>query len=91
MNGSLKSGINSQTAKIPEVLLNIQYEAGILLLRIGKTKELNVTSGKIYAKSVLSHREECSTKSDSNEAFVCRTEAIDASANPSFGKLSVSK
>jgi len=81
----------SEKNKNPEVLLSIEYEAGILVLRISKIKELNVSNGKIYAKSVLSHTKESHLESDSQEALECKTEEVDATAHSSLGEMSVSK
>ena len=37
----------------PEVLLSVWYQAGTLWLNIMRARNLNLTSGKVYAKSYL--------------------------------------
>ena len=65
-----------------EILLSIQYELGELLVSIGEVKQLNVTSGNVYAKSTLLH----DNNSLSGEMMESQTKTISVkgNANPSF-------
>ena len=68
----------------PKVWLNIQYDTGFLLVTIKEIKELAVPTGKIYARSALSHVGDSDQKTKSQEDMEHITEMVDATANPSF-------
>ena len=72
----------------PKVYLSVEYETGLLLVRVSGISDINVTTGKLYAKSVLSYAGESGEKSKNEEHT---TEMVDVTANPSFEEsLSVS-
>ena len=84
-----------RTKRNPKVSLDIYYASGFLYVRLTDVKELNVTSGKVYARSSLRRARKSDNESggdDSDEVVERRSENVNATASSSFEVvLSVSK
>ena len=73
-----------ETINNPVVSISLEFKSPFLIVRIRTVRNLNVTTGKIYAKSVLIHTERKESDEERPQCVTGKVDAAAASASKSF-------